>query len=316
MKSELLNLNIINLHKMKKAILVSLFIFVFQSVISQQETGHYINGIEGIKLGTVPNPGLYYKMYNVLYHSNKLMDGKGNEVNIDFDITVYANVHRFIYITKKKILGADFGMNVIIPLVSTDIAIGASRINDHQFALSDITVEPILLAWHKKRYDLVAALAAVVPVGKYNKDFPASAGKGMWTGMINVGGTYYLDQNKSWAISALSRYEIHSKKRDYAVTPGDIFQFEWAFSKTFLKEKIIWEVGLTGYAGWQISNDKGADVFYNANNHDRQFGIGPEISIIIPKSNIVFSLRAQQEFGVLDRAQGSMNSLSFIKKFK
>ena len=33
------------------------------------ETGHYVCGVEGIKLGTVAPPGFYYKVYNVFYNT-------------------------------------------------------------------------------------------------------------------------------------------------------------------------------------------------------------------------------------------------------
>ncbi|PKQ61620.1 hypothetical protein BZG02_15595 [Labilibaculum filiforme] len=254
-------------------------------------------------------------MYNAYYSSDKLMDGNGDEMDIDFDVTVFANVHRFVYITNKKFLGADYGVNVIIPLISTDISIGAFGISDSQFALSDITVEPFVLAWHGARYDAALALAAIVPIGKYDVTEAASAGKSMWTGMLTFGGTYYLNKNKLWAISALARYETHSEKKDYKVTPGDDFHFEWGLSKTFPKENAVWELGLAGYAGWQVSDDKGDDVYYDANDHDRQFAIGPEVNLILPKAKFLISLRGQKEFGVRDRSEGFMSCLTLTKIF-
>ena len=300
---------------MKKVLLFTIIVSLSFALKAQQETGHYTNGVEGIKCGSVPGHGFYYKMYNVLYKSDKLMDSNGDKMNVDFDVTVFANVHRFIYITNKKFLGADYGVNIIVPLVSTDISIGAFGISDSQFALSDITVEPLILAWHKPKYDIALALGAVVPTGKYDKTEAASAGKDMWTTMLTFGGTYYLSTNKLWAVSALGRYETHSEKGEYNVTPGDDFHFEWGLSKTYPKEKAVWEVGITGYAGWQISDDKGSDVSYDATSHDRQFAIGPEVSLVIPQSKIIFALRAQKEFGVVDRSQGAMNCLSFVKIF-
>nr|WP_320119590.1 transporter [uncultured Marinifilum sp.] len=300
---------------MKRLLFLGLILLSFASVKAQQETGYYTFGVEGIKTASLPGPGFYYKMYNAYYSSDKLMDGNGDEMDIDFDVNVFANTHRFIYITNKKFLGADYGMNIIVPLVSTDISIGAFGVSDSQFALADITVEPLILSWHGAKYDAAFAVAAILPVGKYDMTEAASAGKGMWTGMLTFGGTYYFDKNKSWAASALGRYETHSEKDDYDVTPGDVTGFEWGLSKTMPREKAIWEVGITGYASWQITDDKGDDVLYDANDHDRQFAIGPSVRMILPKSKIVLSIQGQKEFGVKDRSEGFMSCLSFIKGF-
>ena len=40
-----------------------------------QETGHYVNGVEGIKAATLPPPGFYYRLYNVFYNAD---DGEVN----------------------------------------------------------------------------------------------------------------------------------------------------------------------------------------------------------------------------------------------
>ncbi len=39
----------------------------------------YPNGIEGLKAASLPPPGFYYKMYNVLYTADTLADPDGNE---------------------------------------------------------------------------------------------------------------------------------------------------------------------------------------------------------------------------------------------
>jgi len=39
----------------------------------------YPNGAEGIKAGTLPPPGFYYKMYNAYVTSDKMLDRKETE---------------------------------------------------------------------------------------------------------------------------------------------------------------------------------------------------------------------------------------------
>ncbi|NJL58294.1 MAG: transporter [Desulfobacteraceae bacterium] len=114
----------------------------------------YPNGIEGIKAASVPPPGFYYKMYNVYYTADTLTDSSGNDLNVDFDVTTLVNAHRFIWITDYKILGADYGMDAVVPLMNVDLKIGRFGIDDSQFGLGDIFIEPLILSWHTQCYDL------------------------------------------------------------------------------------------------------------------------------------------------------------------
>ncbi|MDM8549944.1 transporter [Desulfobacterales bacterium HSG2] len=175
-------------------------------------------------------------MYNVFYTADTLTDDNGDDIDaVDFDVSVFANVHRFIWMSDLKILGADFGANIIIPLISTDIEVkakgGPTLTDDSKFSLGDICLEPFMLSWHGPQYDAAAGLGVYFPVGEYDKNEPASPGKDMWTGMFTLGGTLYFDAERSWSASILGRYETHSEQGDRDVTYGDDLHFEWAWPK-------------------------------------------------------------------------------------
>jgi hypothetical protein len=281
------------------------------------ERGHYVNGVEGIKAATLPPPGLYYRLYNVFYTADGIRDPQGEEALFDFDQSVYAMVNRFIWITSIKILGADFGADVIIPLIYTDLEIKGMPvppfdIEDDQFGLGDIVFEPIVLSWHGARHDASFGVALYAPTGEYDKNDPASPGLDMWTLMFTLGGTYYLDGEKTWSASILGRYEAHSEKDDLDVDPGDDFHFEWGIGKRLAR---VWEVGLAGYCHWQVTDDRGSDVLWEKNDHDRVYAMGPEISVFIPSITSFLSLRTQWEFEAKDRPEGNLTSLTFTKRF-
>lgn len=276
------------------------------------ETGHYVNGVEGLKAATLPPPGIYWRVYNLFYSTDKMTDEDGDKLPIDFDLFVYALVNRVIWISNYEILGANYGADIIIPLVYTDVEIGAMGLKDDQFGLGDITIEPIVLAWHKERYDASFAFGIYAPTGKYDVNEPASPGKDFWTGMFTGGGTYYFDVDKTWTASILARYEIHSEKGDTAVTPGNDFHFEWGVGKTLAK---TWDVGLTGYCQWQVTDDDGSDVTWDESVHDQVYAIGPEVSVFLPPAKLFVSLRSQWEFGAEDRTEGNVTVLTLTKMF-
>lgn len=303
---------------MKKFIQLSFFclllIITGTTKLYSQETGHYVPGIMGIKAATLPPPGFYYIMHNVYYTADSYYDGDGNSADINFDLNVIVNAHRFVYIWEDVFLGANYAVNVIVPLINTDISIGAYNVSDKMFGVGDIIVDPMVLSWNREKYDIAFGIGAVVPTGSYDIMEPASPGKNWWTGMLTFGGTYYMDSHKSWHASILSRYEVHTEKKDYDVTPGNDFTFEWGVGKTIPSE-FIWSLGVSGYAHWQLSDDDGSAVLYDPSIHDRVFAVGPEVNCFIPPIKLNIELRGQFEFGAIDRPQGTTMCLSLFKAF-
>lgn len=285
---------------------------IFGSAVADERTCHYVNGVEGIKAGTVPPQGFYYRMYNVFYTSDDYTDEDGDSLDIDFDLFVYAMANRFLWVTDKRVLGADFFMDAVVPLVYTDVEIGRLGIDDSKFGLGDVNVEPFGLSWYRDRYEASFGLSVYIPIGEYDKDEPASPGRDMWTGMLTLGGTYYFDTEKTWSASILARYEVHSQKDETDVRLGDDFHFEWGVGKTLAK---IWDVGLTGFCHWQLTDDSGSDVSWDKSVHDRVYAIGPEVSVIIPTAKLIVSLRNQWEFAAEDRSEGNLTTLTVTKIF-
>ncbi len=276
----------------------------------------YPNGAEGIRASTLPPPGFYYKMYNAYITSHQLMDADGNET-ADLKVKWVANVHRFIWIYKDvKLFGADVGADIVIPIWHRDtkFTAGPNSFDDREWQVGDIIVAPLDLAWHGERWDLGAAIGAFLPTGEH--DDIADPGDDYYTLMFTLGGTYYFDEAKTWSFSLLSRYEIHSQVRSGSfwaadgTKPGDDFHFEWGLGKTLAR---IWDVGIVGYDGWQVSD---SDVAGTQTDIDVEYhAIGPEVSVFFPPWKCVFSLRHLREYGVHSRPETNRTFLVITKIF-
>jgi hypothetical protein len=275
-----------------------------------QETSHYPPGAEGIKAASIPGPGKYLKWYNFCYEADKLKDGRGNAVPGAFDVDVFATAPRFIWISGKKILGADYGWDILVPLIYTDLEIPGAGVDSSHTGMGDIFVEPLLLGWHGDRYDAVAAAGIWCPTGDFDVGSPTNAGKGFWTGMFTLGGTAYLDCEKTWSASALARYETNSERSKIAIRPGDDFHIEWGVAKNLKK---VWDVGVSGYCHWQVTDDSGAAVTYDPSIHDRFFSIGPEVQYFYQPASLSFQLRYQFEIAARDRPEGRNLVFSIVK---
>ena len=73
--------------------------------------GHYAPGAEGVAAASAPPPGTYYLGYLVNYNANSLQGAPGNN---SVKVTVLAN--RLAWISDTKILGANYGAEVIVPV--------------------------------------------------------------------------------------------------------------------------------------------------------------------------------------------------------
>lgn len=296
---------------------VALLLVACGPPVTAQETNHYPNGTSGILAGSVPGPGLYYLMYNLFYETDQLKDNAGNTVlapdgnSLDFRAKAFANVHRFIHVTHLKFLGAEFSWNVAVPLVYRSVRIDNFNVDDSNFALGDINLEPLVLEWRGPQWDFGIGYGLFAPTGDRDDQHPAKPGKNFWTHYPIVAGTWFFDQERTWSASFLSRYEVHGKRQDVDITPGNDISVEWGVGKSF--GTLI--VGISGYAQWQVTSDTGADINYDASVHDRVFGIGPEIQYFFPEYGFGFQLRHWREFGAEDRSEGSITTLTLVKPF-
>jgi hypothetical protein len=190
---------------------IGLLILVAPVALAQQETSHYPPGAEGLKAASLPPPGTYLKWYNVVYTADTLKDRHGKDVPADLNVNVFATVPRLIWMTEAKFLGADYGMDVAVPFLNVDLKVGAAGINDSTFGLGDVLYEPVVLGWHFDQMDIGAAAGIWMPTGDFDPSSPVNAGKGFYTGMFTLGSTFYFDEEKTWHLSALGRYETNSQ---------------------------------------------------------------------------------------------------------
>lgn len=294
----------INAGKISAALCLLLLACTFSPANAQD----YALGSEGIKAASIPGPGFYYVMYNQYYFSDQFRDSSGDKIDNSPEIKTFANVHRFIWMTKKKFLGADYGMNLIIPAVYADIQTTAG--NDDTFNIGDTTIEPLTLAWHGKRYDAVFGVAMYIPTGEYSKSDLANTGSDHYTLMTTSGVTFYPDEEKLWSISVLGRHEKHFENRELDITYGDDLNLEWGIGRIIG----TFDVGVSGYAHWQVTDDSGSDVSWDKSVHDKKFGIGPEINAFVPMINGQIKVKYYKEFDSKDSTEGNALWMTFSTK--
>ncbi|MDR2893384.1 MAG: transporter [Deltaproteobacteria bacterium] len=275
---------------------------------------HFTSGGDGYKMATLPTDGMYYKMYNIYYTSNTLKDNSGTTVpGGNHNVNNFGQLHRFGYVTGQKILGADWLIDVAIPLSYTKLSgnmagTGSSRSGG---GLGDVLLSPLLLSWHFENFDMFLSPAVWLPVGDYDKNDATSSGLGYWGLLPSAAATIYLDQEKNANLSFITRFEYNFTNTHNDTRVGNIIHQEWSLGRTFRDSNI--DLALTGAHSWQISDSHGMGA-----GDDRRFrkhAIGPEIGYSIPDWKMNLNLRCLFEFESRNTTQGNMFVLSILKAF-
>jgi hypothetical protein len=304
-------------------LVLGLSLVALAASLQAQPTAHYVPGVEGVKAASLPPPGWYVRDYNVGYYAGQVNNSMGDSFGPpNFEAATYANVPRVIWISETQLLGGYVGVDALLPLVYQQVhhsvpprivptpygPVVVRRYDSSNFGIGDLFAESTL-SWHLKQFDFSGALGVWMPTGNFEVN-STQPGLGYWTPMLTAGGTWYLDTNKTWAVSALCRYELNTEQRDTHVTRGNAFTLEWGVSKTLNK---IFDVGVVGYYQQKVTGDSGPVALHAP--HDLVAAVGPEFSVVFPEQMLFVSLRYLNEFAAENRAQGHTFSLTLTKRF-
>jgi hypothetical protein len=290
-------------------LLLAASLAVLPGVLQAQPSAHYAPGVEGIKGASLPPPGVYFRDYNYFYWADQLNDSSGNKIGpADLDAFTYVNLPRLLWITDTKFLGGSVGVDGFLPLFYQQASANPG-FSANTFGVGDLFAEGTL-SWHLKQFDFAIGSGVDMPTGDSpTKPGPTTKpGLGYWTFMQTAGATWYIDEDKTWAVSALNRFEFNTEQRDTEVTYGDAYTLEWGVSKGVCKEA---DLGVVGYYQQQVTANSGAP----ASSRNRVAAVGPEVNVVFPDLMLFVSLRYNYEFMAENRAQGNAVTLTLTKRF-
>ena len=286
-------------------LLLAVSLAVLPGILQAQPSAHYAPGSEGIKGASLPPPGVYFRDYNYFYWADQFNDPSGNDLHVpNADVFTYANIPRVIWITDTKVLGGFVGVDALLPLVYQSVKAGG--FDSSTFGIGDFFAEGTL-SWHPKQFDFAIGSGVWAPTGDSGPN-TTRAGKGFWTFMQTAGATWYIDEDKTWSVSALNRYEFCTEQRDLDYIPGQTYTLEWGVGKTVAK---VVTLGAVGYYQQQVNPNEGASW----SSRSRVAAVGPEVNVAFPKQMFFVSLRYNYEFMAENRAQGNAVTLTLTKRF-
>jgi hypothetical protein len=249
--------------------------------------------------------------------------------NLDASVDMYLVAPVFMWNTGYKILGADYAMLIALPFANTTIgasldtltnvnlgSFAASKgialaVNDSDFGIADMVVQPLWLGWHGQHYDVSTGYAFWAPTGKYDKNDIANTGLGFWTHQLQLAGAYYPFDNKGTALTLAGTYEINQKTAGKDFTQGSHFTLNWGLSQFLpITDDVLLEIGPAGYSQWQVQDNHGADQPLFLNSPNEVHAVGGQIGVALPKAKIQFNFHYFTEFDAKSRFQGDYAGFS------
>ena len=295
-------------------------VFSGTPVLAMEGAGtHYVGGNEDFMAGALPPPGFYSINYGVYYTSNRWNDDNGNDRNLDLKANIYALAFRFVHDTKKKLLGADYGWHVIVPLVDKSVKVGVlvnvlPNMDKTSSGLGDIEFSPLVLGWHfSKNMHLIGAIDFMAPTGSYDRTDPSSIGNHYWTIAPILAPTYISDGG--FEVSGKFQYFFNTKNTDAGVLTG---AKEYQSGNEFLLDYLIgqhvgnWNFGVNGFIWKQITDDEADGVKVN-NNLAQVVSVGPAIQYNY--KNMFFNAKYQIDTSVKNQPEGQKLWLKFMYAF-
>ena len=287
---------------MRKATVVLLAtVVLIGTLVSSAFAGggnHYPNGAEGFDSGMVPPPGFHLVHYDLFYGSSSLKDNNGDDVPAaalpgEFDLFVFADVTRLIYISKSTVLGGNWGMHVFVPIMRV------SNFGTSRTGLGDIIVDPFILSWHRPNFHAALGLDIYLPTGSYDKTKLVNPGSNFVTFEPIFAFTARSNSGLGWSMKW--HYDINTENSDTKLKPGQEIHFDYALGYDV---RPTCTLGVAGYFYQQVTDDE-ADGVAVTDQRARVFSIGPGIRFAFPPQRLMLEFRPCFEFGAKNRPQGS-----------
>jgi hypothetical protein len=298
-------------------VVVVLALFASAAEVRAQLSGHNTKGDFGLLAGSQPPPGFYVVAPLYLrYEADTLRNRDENQIPLEFSLDVNAYVFGFLYVSEKKILGANYSFQIFPAF--TDNALEAPPLDLDQSVstgLTDLYVVPLHLGWHKERADFVAGVGIFAPTGRYEPGADDNLGLGMWSFELFGGTTLYFDEARSWHFATMAFYETHTEKEGSDTQVGDLLTLEGGLGKSFMDGAL--SVGVAYYAQWKVSRDDlGLDFQPPSGRRlgkHQVYGYGPDVTFpIATKKKLIGFLNARYfwETGARSTLEGNSFLLS------
>ncbi|QSR19328.1 transporter [Novosphingobium sp. KA1] len=267
----------------------------------------YPLGVNTVAAGFLPAEGtLQLFNYSLANSAGEYKGANGENVIPDFDLSVQANVARFLYTVPVDLGYFRYTTGVVIPVVHARAKAFGHKSSDT--GVGNIIVENYLghvskdykLAWY-------FGMDTFLPTGPYDPTKATNVGANYYTFAPMASASYMPTPRLEFNASVY--LEINTKNKATAYRSGTDVDFDYSANfRPFMEKLPALQVGLNGYVYKQLADDEleGQKI----GNRGQALAIGPQVRYDFSRtSGIVF--KYQHEFAVRNRPAGDRFWLQF-----
>lgn len=264
------------------------------------DLGHRVPGAVGLDAGTQPDEGLYVAARVLRFASSQVNDRAGNAIPIaGLDIDALATAVGFS--GTLRLHGVYLDAALSIPFVKLSLDSDRPEASVDRLGLGNVYVEPLKLGTRWSRVDAVAGYGFYIPTAQGAR---SGVGQPEWAHQFSAGSTVFFDDRRGSRASALVSFVINGQKRGVDITRGDMVLVQGGAGARVFR---IVDVGVAGYALWQVTDDRGSELPPQlAGARDQVFGLGPELDVLVPPLRSRLTARFEWDIRAEARPLGTL----------
>jgi hypothetical protein len=226
-----------------------------------QVRGVYPLGMSATNSGVTPASGFTYSNQLLIYSRDKFK-GPNGETLATGNQSVVMDLNSLVWVNKKELLGgARFSMSATLPVANNSLESDVTGPISGGAGFADSYYQPVIFGWNKERVALRAVYGFLAPTGSFEVGANDNVGSGYWTHAFSSGQTFYLNSNKTTAISAFQMYELHTEQEGTGIHPGQNLDLDYSVTHSLsLRGDSSLQLGLVGYNQWQTTDKTGPGI--------------------------------------------------------
>ncbi|XQZ55033.1 hypothetical protein E2979_18130 [Paracoccus yeei] len=282
----------------------------FPSITSAAEGGNTQYGLGSSQFysgGIPPMRGLYGLSVTGYYSADRLNDGNGDRVPLDFSVRARTQTLRLLGVTDQHILGGRVWGQLVIPVV-VGLDVDAGPMSDSRGGVGDIVVSGGL-TYYKGSHSFVLGIDTALPTGDWDRNRLSNPGQNHVSIQPTFGYGYLNRADPKWEFAASVRYIVNLENSDTNYTSGNELVVDYAVGYHFGPVR----AAIVGYYLNQLTDDDGPGVGPDG-NRGKGFAIGPSLTYDLSPSTQL-SISYQKETMAENKAKGDNIMLHLSAKF-
>lgn len=295
-----------------------LLVLVFTIVSQAQSRGVYPLGMSATNSGVTPESGFTYSNQLLFYSRDEVKDAHGSTLPITGSNSVLMDMNTIVWVSEKEVLGgAHYSAFATLPVAKNDLTSDINGNISGGSGFADSYYVPFILGWNKKRAAFRALYGFLAPTGRFAAGASNNVGSGYWTNALSSGQTFYLNQDKSWVLSAFEMYEFHTTQEDTGTHPGDTFDLDYSLMRKFsFTHAPGFEIGLAGYEQRQTTAKTGPSITLQESEERYAVNaLGFASNVMFAKRKVNLGVKFFEEFANRSTFQGFSLQLSGAVSF-